>query len=182
MTRISPDEVILGLLAKQTGHGYQLLEYFRENALLGRIWSLRTPQLYAILKRLEHLEEIDGCEFFPSDAPPRTEYWLTETGRQRLDRWLHEPNPSPSTRRIRTEFLSRLYLAQLIGLPIQPIIAAQQHTCTRHLQALLDQRPYTPAGIDTLTLDLMITEMHAIIEWLGRCAATLAEELAHDHH
>lgn len=169
MSRVSPDEVILGLLANNTSHGYQLLEYFREDAPLGQIWSLSTSQLYSILKRLEHRDNIQGREFFPDDAPPRTEYWLTETGQQRLRSWLHDPCPSASTRHIRTVFISRLFIAGRLRIPTTPIIDAQRSTVMARRQQLIAQQCQTPFGVQYLSLDLIIAELGVVLDWLERC-------------
>jgi len=175
MSHISPDEVILGLLAGRKSHGYQLLEYFHDNAPLGEVWSLSTSQLYTILKRLEHREEIDGCEFFPTDAPPRTEYWLTPTGQQRFSTWMYDGFPSASTRHIRTEFLSRLFLACQLKISVTPIIDAQRSSVVGRRQQLIAQRSQTARGIQYLSIDLMISELDVILEWLERCKSNLSE-------
>ncbi|MBZ0275410.1 MAG: PadR family transcriptional regulator [Anaerolineae bacterium] len=174
MSRISPDEVILGLLAGSVNHGYQLLEYFREGAPLGQIWSLSTSQLYSILKRLEHREEIDGREFFPEGAPPRTEYWLTPSGQQHFNLWLHDPFPSASTRHIRTEFLSRLFLARRLNIPVKPLIESQRTAVLARRQQLIAQHDQTPSGVPYLARDLVIRELGVILEWLDQCEVDLS--------
>jgi DNA-binding PadR family transcriptional regulator len=174
MSRVSPDEVILGLLANSTSHGYQLLEYFREDEPLGQIWALSTSQLYTILKRLEHREDIEGREFFPDDAPPRTEYWLTSLGQERLIVWLHEPSPSASTRHIRTEFLSRLFIASRLETSIKPIIDAQRSTVMARRQQLIAQQGQLLPGVQYLSLDLIIAELGVVLEWLDRCEMSLS--------
>ncbi|NJL53976.1 PadR family transcriptional regulator [bacterium] len=65
MTQLVPDEVILGLLAVEACHGYQLLDHFRSPAALGRVWNLSTSQLYAVLKRLDRLGYIAGHPLRP---------------------------------------------------------------------------------------------------------------------
>ncbi len=172
MNKISPDEVVLGLLAEQPCHGYQLLAHFRESAL-GPIWKLSTSHLYTILKRLERRGEINGRETGGEHAPIRTEYWLTTTGKKRLRRWLSEQNPSPSTRHIRTAFLSRLYVAQLIGEPVEPIVEAQKRSCQSYQRALLAMQQQTDLSIERLSLDLLASELGAIIEWFDRCESIL---------
>ncbi len=176
MSRISPDEVILGLLAGSTSHGYQLLEYFHADAPLGQIWSLSTSQLYSILKRLENRDDIKGRECFTDHAPPRTEYWLTPQGQERLLLWLHDPFPSASTRHIRTEFLSRLFLARRLNTPVTGIIDAQRSTVLSRRQQLITRRDQTPRSIQYLALDLVIAELGVIMEWLGRCEQNLSAE------
>lgn len=170
MARLSPDYVILGLLEKQTCHGYQLLAHFQSPERLGHIWKLRTSRIYTLLKQLERQSLIDGREEDAPDAPMRTVYWLTDAGRQKFYDWLQTPTPSASTRNIRTEFLSRLYLAQLLNLPKADIINAQQHACHDKLSQLQKQHV---AGMGGLALDLQIQEMHLILHWLETCQTIL---------
>jgi len=166
MSKISPDNVFLGLLAAQSCHGYQLLDHFRDVNRLSSVWNLSTSQLYSILKRLECKEYIDGREEESVDAPMRTVYWLTDKGKTRLDAWLNEPYPSASTRAIRTEFLSRLYICRLLKRPTQDIIAAQRDSCQQHRKDLMQQRDALAAGAGYLSLDLRVREMTVIMGWL----------------
>jgi len=153
-----------------------LLEHFRAPGELGQVWHLSTSQLYAILKRLELGDFVIGRELISNDAPPRTEYQITEMGRERLNTWLHEKNPSASTRRIRTEFLSRLYIARLLDIPTVPIIQDQRTTCKERLETLLAMRGQAGTNIGFLSLDLSISEMENILRWIDRCSAALAGE------
>jgi DNA-binding PadR family transcriptional regulator len=73
MSALTPDETIVGLLASQPQHGYQLLETFNRPDSLGNVWSLSTSQLYAVLKRLERQGWITGQPLASEIAPPRTE-------------------------------------------------------------------------------------------------------------
>lgn len=175
MTKLSPDPVFLGLLEARSCHGYQLLEHFRAGEQLAHIWNLSTSQLYAILKRLEREELIDGREEDSHDAPMRTVYWLTPRGREALYAWLNEPAPLASTRHIRTEFLSRLYIAQLLDRPIAPLIEAQRQTVFAMQRALIEHRDAYPRGVGYLALDLRIRELDVIVEWLAQCAHDLSQ-------
>src|SRR5829696_303518 len=97
----TPDETLLGLLAAEARHGYQLIECFRDPAQLGNVWVLSTSQLYAVLKRLASQNLIIGATITSPDAPARTEYRLTPAGIQRLEHWLTETDPSASVHRVR---------------------------------------------------------------------------------
>ncbi len=169
MSRLSPDDVILGLLAVKPCHGYQLLEYFRAPADLGQVWHLNTSQLYSILKRLEQNNFVTGKKMESDTAPSRTEYQLTEAGSKHLYQWLHEQNPSASTRRIRTEFLSRLYIANLLDIPIEPIIQSQINTCLERKDDIMTMRNQIGEGIGFMSLDLIISELETILQWINRC-------------
>ena len=169
MKRLTPDEVILGLLKVRPAHGYELLEWFRSPQHLGRIWKMSTSQLYAVLKRLEEKDLITGHVLPGSDAPSRIEYIITEKGERRLMDWLDESHPPISIHRIRVLFLSRLYIASLLHLPAEGIIARQRSTCEEHLRGLKSERAGTSTDIEALTLDYMIGQFTTVIRWLKDC-------------
>lgn len=169
MSRVSPTFVILGLLETESSHGYQLLEHFRDPEQLGLIWKLSTSRVYAILKQLENDELIDGREEEAVDAPMRTVYWLTDKGRKLLHQWLNDPTPSASTRNIRTEFLSRLYIAHLLNTPHRPIIDAQRETCQSKLSSLQQEFEKQVSSMSSMALALQVKEMQSIIDWLDTC-------------
>ena len=74
MTSLTPDDTLLGLLAAQAAHGYQLIHCFRDPAHLGEVWNLSVSQLYAVLKRLEQQRLIKGqqVENRINRAPPES--------------------------------------------------------------------------------------------------------------
>jgi DNA-binding PadR family transcriptional regulator len=169
MNQPAPDHVILGLLAVQPCHGYQLLEYFHNPNELGRVWIMGTSQLYVVLKRLVQQGFITGREVESLDAPPRTEYHLTEAGRDSLTLWLNDPQPSASVRRVRVEFLSRLYIARLLGLPTAVIVQSQKAACQLQRKILLAQREEAQPGIGLLALEFMLIQLDAVLQWIDRC-------------
>ncbi len=173
MPKLSPEPVFLGLLEAQTSYGYHLLDQFRSTEQLGRIWNLGTSQLYVILKRLEREELIEGREESRPDAPMRTVYWLTDSGRQHLYAWLNEPEPSASSRNIRTEFLSRLYIADMLGQPTGPIIDSQVVACRRHRASLYADPDVHIGRVAGLALELRRRELDLILDWLETCRRPL---------
>jgi DNA-binding PadR family transcriptional regulator len=169
MAVLTPDETILGLLAADARHGYQLLECFRDPAQLGEVWSLSTSQIYAVLKRLERDGLIVGCQVESENAPTRTEYELTAEGMRTLRTWLSEPHPSASIRHVRVEFLSRLYIARLLNVPTIPIVRVQKAACQQQLDDLLMAREKSKPGIGYLSLELVIAQLSAVLQWIDRC-------------
>lgn len=169
MSQLTPDETILGLLAVRARHGYELLDCFRDPGQLGEVWKLSTSQLYAVLKRLEAQGLTEGHEVAVADAPPRTEYVLTEAGKARLWMWLDEPCPSDSIRRVRVEFLSRLYIARLLNIPTLPIVERQKEACRKKRAELLVCLENAASGVGRLTLELVIAQLDTVLRWLERC-------------
>jgi DNA-binding PadR family transcriptional regulator len=176
MQALTPDETVLGLLAARARHGYQLLECFHDPAQLGSVWDLSTSQLYNVLKRLEQQGYVMGQHIESPDAPTRTEYCLTATGRARLEAWLHNEQPTASIRRIRVEFLSRLFVARLLNIPTIPIVKYQKLACRKRLAQLMSQREQAAAGIGFLTLELVIAQLSAVLQWIDRCELVPKEE------
>ncbi len=169
MSALTPDETILGLLAANSRHGYELLACFTDPAQLGRVWRISASQIYNVLKRLEGKGWIVGHKLEVENAPPRTEYQITPAGYDRLLEWLHDPNPSASIRRIRVEFLSRLFIAQLLNIAADAIVQRQRAACQRQLSLLNAQLRETPAGLARLSLELHIAQLEAILACLERC-------------
>src|SRR5258705_6173077 len=169
MKSLTPDETILGLLAQQPRHGYELLDCFRDPGQLGEVWKLSTSQLYAVLKRLEAQRLTEGHEVLVPDAPARTEYRLTNAGEVRLQGWLNELSPSASVNRVRVEVLSRLYIARLIGVPTIPIVERQRASCLKRKSELIACLNSAVPGVGRLTLELVIAQVEVILQWLDRC-------------
>lgn len=176
MQALTPDETILGLLSAHARHGYQLLDCFRDPAQLGSVWDLSTSQLYAVLKRLSQQGFIFGREIESEEAPTRTEYCVTDAGMARLEAWLHDEKPSASIRRVRVEFLSRLYVARLLNIPTIPIVKRQKHACFQKLDTLIAQRGVSEPGIGFLTLELLLAQLVAVLQWIDRCELVPKEE------
>ncbi len=166
MNRPVPDEVVLGLLKVQPAHGYELLEWFRSKSLLGRIWTMSTSQLYAVLKRLESGGAIQGEKYDDPNAPPRVEYHVTEFGNQQLDAWLTDQYPSVSIHLVRVVFLSRIFIANLLGLPTCEIVTAQVRVLQHQLEEFERQRDSFQSEMEGLTLDFVTSQLQAAITWL----------------
>jgi DNA-binding PadR family transcriptional regulator len=171
---VRADETILGLLAAQPMHGYQLLEVFHDRQQLGSVWKLSASQLYSVLKRLERSGAISGREEPSEIGPPRTAYTLTDIGHAQMLAWLHAPHPSPSIRRVRVECLSRLYVAQRLGLPTAPIIARQRAACQQEYDRLQQVQDAPADRMDALTGRLVQEQLRAALAWLDHCEAVLA--------
>lgn len=174
MAVLAPDETVLGLLAARPQHGYELLDAFHAPQALGRVWHLSTSQLYNVLKRLERAGFIDGRAIQSESGPPRTEYRLTMTGHAHLMLWLFHARPSSSIRRVRVEFLSRLYIASILRLPTADIIRYQTDACRRERDRLAAAATESGPGMESLTTAFVIAQLDAVLAWLERCADSLA--------
>jgi DNA-binding PadR family transcriptional regulator len=174
MRPLLPDHTILGLIAAQPKHGYDLLALFQAQEELGRVWTLSQSQLYNVLKRLERKGFIHGEKRQSSMAPTRTEYRITPTGYKKLEEWLFDRQPPASIRGIRVEFLSKLHICSLLGLDPRTIIEKQRATCVCQRDRILTQRHNTESVTESLTLEFVISQLNAAIDWLDNIYATYA--------
>lgn len=93
---------LLGLITEMDGaSGYDLLRVFEFS--LDTVWPASQGQLYAELGKLSEagLIEVSG-----TGARRRTEYAITDAGREELRHWLLDP---PPRRRPRDEYLLRVF-------------------------------------------------------------------------
>ncbi len=162
----TPDDLILAMLAAEPQHGYRLLEAFNDPSRLGHIWYMGRAQIYAVLKRLERDEWIVGSEVKSANAPTRTEYRVTLRGLDRMRAWLNETDLPASLRRVRVDFLSRIYAARLLGDPVEPLAARQAAACAAERGRLADLLMAAPTEISRIALTLQIVQMEAAMIWI----------------
>src|SRR5690554_3949724 len=175
---------LLGLLAREAQHGYELRRSFEQ--FTGGFWELNHGQIYQSLERLA----ADGLVSFTvesaENAPERKVYEVTDRGRQSLERWLERSNAR--VRPLRDELFVRL--AVMATRPPQQLLALiseYRHTYTEHMRELtLTKRrsgaeALAAAGADAqgleveqMLLDAAIFHCEADLRWLDHCEAKLA--------
>jgi DNA-binding PadR family transcriptional regulator len=169
----TPDHLLLGLLATGEQHGYQLLDRLQTTPALARAWHISPSQIYAVLKRLEREAYIAGRMLASENGPPRVQYTLTETGHARLLAWLHDPQPSASIRRVRVDFISRVYIARELALPVGAMIARQRDSCLGERARLLGDLASAASDMERMTLMFVVEQLEAVLRWLDRCETLL---------
>lgn len=166
---VSPEFALLGFLALQPAHGYELHRLLQTR--LGHIWSVSESQTYATLKRLESRGFIRGVMKRETSRPAQREFHLTGTGRARLDEWLRAPGRA-SIRAIRTEFLTRLFftlklrpgdVAGLIDAQAEQVRAVMAQLAEQKTRAIGDQL------VDQLGIELRLNQLAAMLGWLSAC-------------
>lgn len=163
----TPDHLILAMLTAAPQHGYTILDAFRDPSRLGHIWDMSAAQVYAVLKRLERDGDIAGVTVETPTAPPRTEFRVTARGMARLRAWLDEANPSSSIRRVRVDFMSRLYAARLLGEPVDALVTRQQRACARERAAVAEALRAAETDISRMALSLQLAQLDAVLSWMS---------------
>jgi DNA-binding PadR family transcriptional regulator len=79
---------LLGLLAKESRHGYDLKRAFEK--LMGGTWPINIGQIYTTLTRLERDGLVTVEMVAQSNVPDRKVYSLTSAGHDALAEWLEE--------------------------------------------------------------------------------------------
>lgn len=164
--------ILLGLLAGQPMHGYDLKTAFDKE--FGVLWNLNFGQVYPTLDKLSEQgflstrsESYGGRE--------RNVYSITDAGKEELIRWLQ--SPSEPIRIGREETFLKLAVASWTDTAYLREIVQERRHAYRHaladfvrLQASLDQESDLYAG---MVLDAMILRTEAELKWLERVESRL---------
>ena len=164
---------ILGLLAEEPLHGYEMKSRFE--ALLGGAWEVNIGQVYTTLQRLERDGLIEGAG--ERGDRGKLAYQITASGRQQLAAWLTEPETEPHYLR---EALSvkLLLLRRLTKSNLDTLIARQRRVYLqrlRDLAALERQARQEGRGDLALLIKGAIIHTEADIKWMD----VLLEEMTH---
>jgi PadR family transcriptional regulator AphA len=172
-TPLSIEWSLLGFLAEQPMHGYEVYQRLSKAAELGLVWHLKQGRLYALLTRLEERGYIDYTLEPQDSRPPRKVYALTPEGRAALDAWLQ--SPVEHGRDFRLEFLAKIYFVQREGeAMLRALFEAQRSVCQCWLerqQAALDA--LEPGNYEWLVYRFRLGQVRAIVEWLDVSEAAL---------
>ena len=161
-------EVLLALLAKEASHGYQLRA--RLQLALGPLAeALNAGQVYVTLNRLEKAGLVASERVGQTDRPDRKVYELSETGRERVMKWLADTSwrkPAPA------EFHLKLVAAAAAGLgdPVR-LVDAQRHALLAGLAAAQHAALAEPDdSVAGLLLEGVVLRLQADLRWLEACA------------
>ncbi len=173
---MSVRHAILGLLAHEPRHGYDLHGAFE--ALVGGrgVWPVNPAQIYTTLSRLEEAGLVVKSMTRRVGGPDQNVFELTEAGREELDRWYESGAPSMHQR---DEVFLKITLA-VADDRARPerVISRQRATLYRDLHELTTRR----SQLDTeaplahkLLLDKAIMHIEADLRWLEMTEARLHE-------
>jgi DNA-binding PadR family transcriptional regulator len=163
---------LLGLLARQGRHGYELKNALEE--ALGGSWDINFGQIYSTLQRLER----DGLVHAVADESDRRgkkTYQLTDLGRQELEGWFD--HPVEKSRRLRDEFFVKLVVRHLSGYGDALEMIARQRQAylqrVRDLTGLAAEAPDDP--FVELLVEGAILHLQADLRWLDLCDQRLEQ-------
>jgi len=130
------DLVVLAVVEEEPAHGFALSRLLAPGSDLGRIVTLRRPQVYRAIDRLADGGLIEPVAVEPGDAgPKRTIFTITTSGRHALAAWLDRP--VEHVRDLRVELLIKLRLLERAGRSADALLAAQRRTLGPTLDRLI---------------------------------------------
>lgn len=165
--------VLLGLLAGEPRHGYELKVVFEE--LLAGTWPLNIGQVYTTLGRLEH-EGLVEAEVVPQQLlPDRKVYSLTPAGRRALEEWSAAPAAEPV--RLRDEFFLKVLVRSMVSdVDPRELVRDQrrQHVATLAELSQLRSDPSLPEAT-ALLIEGAVLRLEADVKWLDVCERRFTE-------
>lgn len=158
---------LLGFLAEEPSHGYDLRTSFEE--LLGGSWPLNIGQVYSTLARLERDGLVSAQVVPQDDLPDRKVYSITVAGQAELDRWLAEPTEGPLP--LRDElFVKVIVSARIDGRRSGALIGKQRQQHLQTLAQLAALRSDEKLDATTrLIVDGAMLHVEADLKWLELC-------------
>lgn len=173
---MSVRHALLGLIAQQPRHGYELHAAFL--AMLGgaQNWDLKPAQVYTTLTRLEKNCLIAKQSTTQDGGPQKVIYEITPQGRQELDRWLDQPVKSEHQR---DAFFLKLMLCLATGDgDPRRVLYSQRASLYQELHDLTTQRADANPQCELayiLLMDQAIMRVEADLRWLEMVEARLDE-------
>ena len=164
---LSPEYLLLGLLAVSPSHGYDLHQQIERD--LRYVWRLSLSQVYNVLARLEDRGMIEGEVLEQEERPDRKLFRLTPQGEQHFKTWYESP-VGASVHAIRIAFLSKLYLAQCMPQADASKLWEDQYAVIkagldRFQRRLLENSDAHP--IRQQSLRLRILQLETLLSWLA---------------
>jgi len=157
---------LLGLLAEQPMHGYELHQRLTVTTGLSLVWHIKQSQLYAVLARLEERGYLTTTLETQEARPPRKIHALTPAGRSALEAWVR--TPVPRGRDFRLEFLAKVYFARQQSAATLHALVTAQETLFRDWLAELQSALATldPASYEALVYRFRVGQLRAMLAWL----------------
>lgn len=169
------EQTLLGLLAREPRHGYELIKEFTPETTLGDIVHLESGMLYAHLKKLQKEGWVASRLESQESRPPRRIFSITPAGHAELQRWLDEP--VFRTRDIRLDFLLKLYTARAQDPAIaERLINDQREVCERLIESLSEQLDQEEDEFRRLVLEMRVAQNTALLSWLRRAEGRFSSE------
>lgn len=169
---------VLGLLAKEPRHGYELKNSFEE--ISGGFWNVNYGQIYITIDRLlkEGLLESDAQTDVSRQSRERKVYTITPKGLDELRQWLAKP--VDKVRPLRDEVFIKLALLDYKQPgPILKLLEGQRQLYLSKMAELTRKKRQLKSThgeegiIADLLIDAALFHAEADLRWLEHCKAKI---------
>ncbi|MHC1781723.1 MAG: PadR family transcriptional regulator [Anaerolineaceae bacterium] len=176
---LSIEYILLGLLADNPRHGYDLFKQITHFDAISLVWNIKQSQLYALLDKLESDGLLKSTMVAGDSHLMKKIFNLTGAGIQTFTAW--KTSPVDHLREMRQEFLAKLYFCQKNGGEAGfELIEEQRGLCFEWLTS--QQMDYAAAREDQyferMVYQFRINQTQAILEWLIYCEIELQNQVA----
>jgi PadR family transcriptional regulator AphA len=154
---------VLGLLAGEPAHGYEVARHWAESAL-AMVCPVEQATVYAYLQTLEREQLVDWEEQRVGRRPPRRVYTVNEAGWSVLRAWLRAP--VQRMREVRLDFLLKLFLLERIDPGASPGLIRDQIAACRHYVHEAESRSAAAEGFELLLWESKRSAGEATLNWL----------------
>lgn len=162
--------VLLGLLARGPGHGYELKT--AHDQWFPGAKPLAFGQVYSTLARLERDGLVEPVEIQAGSGPDRTVYAVTGAGREALDAWLGEPEPPAP--HAADELVRKTVTALRLGVDHDGFLARQHAAHMELMRSLTQERGRTEEPGARIALDHRLAHLDADLRWLEETRQRMA--------
>jgi DNA-binding PadR family transcriptional regulator len=162
----SSEFALLGLLFSGPAHGYELHKHITDPNGIGLIWGVKIANLYAQLAKLESRGWISGTVQQEADRPARTEYHLTDEGKNAFKEWLTQKVKHP--RDFRQEFMLRYYFLACHNPDLIKVVCSQQlQECQAWLKnTRLKQEKGLEDSFMRSVIEFRVSQIKSMAEWI----------------
>ncbi len=166
---MSVPQALLGLLERESSHGYDLKHDYDQ--YFGRDRPLPFGQVYATLGRLARDGMVAPGDPEPGDGPERKRYAITPDGRAALDRWMAAPVPAEP--HLQTVLFAKVILSLMLGRSAEEYLDLQR---AAHLARMRELTEVKRSGslVDALLADHGLFHLEADLRWMDTTASRLA--------
>ncbi len=164
---LTMDFVLLGLIAQQPTHAYDLYQQLKNSEELKTLWTFRQSRLYAVLDKIEKNGLISTHIEPGLVLPSRKICTITPEGKAAFEDWLHRPVEHMNE--IRSDFLGKLYfLKDRPEAERSEVITAQIRQCgiwLNNIERKLSEYPQ-PDNYIHMIYSFRAAFIRASLKWL----------------
>ena len=135
----------LVLISRGESHGYELAKQFEPGTPIGEVLTLSRPVVYRAVKSLEAQQLVRSIESTGVRGQLKWKLKCTASGERSSKQWL--ASPVQNLRDLRSEFLVKILLLQVLEQSSKQLIKNQRNTLNARVKTLITDTSPAPVSI-----------------------------------